>query len=218
MPAKNQGNCVKCRVWLSSSRIGPEHLCGQREGASGEWWHALGVSLFPVVLLVCWLGWAFIAAWLFLVTGSGGCSLAGAPRCRAKTLGHTGFRSWGPGLWSPGSIAEALGLSCCMACGIFPEQGSNPAPARAGGFPTTEPAGEPRDSQQTPAECFFPHSADSDWGLPYAEPLGFNSRTARRVSAVVELTPLCLSGGALGTFEGVSDHSSTSHDPCMVGF
>ena len=189
MPSKNQGNCVKCRVWLSSSRIGPEHLCGQREGASGKWWHALGVSLFPVVLLVCWLGWAFIAAWLFLVTGSGGCSLA-----------------------------EALGLSGCMACGIVPEQGSNPAPARAGGFPTTEPAGEPRDSQQTPAECFFPHSADSDWGLPYAEPLGFNSRTARRVSAVVELTPLCLSGGALGTFEGVSDHSSTSHDPWMVGF
>ena len=39
-------------------------------------------------------------------------------------------------------------LSCPKACGIFPDQGSNPAsPALAGGFPTTEPPGKPPEMQ-----------------------------------------------------------------------
>ena len=43
----------------------------------------------------------------------------------------------------------AHGLSCSMACGIFPDQGSNPCPllkpvstALAGGFLTTAPPGK----------------------------------------------------------------------------
>ena len=30
-----------------------------------------------------------------------------------------------PRLWSSGSIVAVHGLSCSMACGIFPDQGSN---------------------------------------------------------------------------------------------
>ena len=41
-----------------------------------------------------------------------------------------------------GSIVVAHKLSCSMACGIFPDQGSN-APALAGRFFTTEPPGKP---------------------------------------------------------------------------
>ena len=29
------------------------------------------------------------------------------------------------GLWSPGSVVVALGLSCSAACRIFPDQGAN---------------------------------------------------------------------------------------------
>ena len=34
----------------------------------------------------------------------------------------------GRGLWSAGSVVVAHGLSCSAACGIFPDQGSNPCP------------------------------------------------------------------------------------------
>ena len=39
--------------------------------------------------------------------------------------------------------ALKLRLSCFVACEIFPDQGSNPSPARAHGFFTTEPPGKP---------------------------------------------------------------------------
>ena len=45
--------------------------------------------------------------------------------CRAWALEHTGYRSCSSGLSSPGSVVVAHGLSCSMACGIFPDQGSN---------------------------------------------------------------------------------------------
>ena len=42
------------------------------------------------------------------------------------------------------SVVVAFGLCCSTACGIFPDQGSNPvSPALAGGFFTTEPPGKP---------------------------------------------------------------------------
>ena len=48
------------------------------------------------------------------------------------------------GLWSTGSVVVAHGLSCSVACGIFPDQGSNLLSlALVGGFFTTEPPGKP---------------------------------------------------------------------------
>ena len=51
--------------------------------------------------------------------------------CRARALGHVGLSSCGTGapqLQLPGSRAQvmALRLSRSRACGIFPDQGSNP--------------------------------------------------------------------------------------------
>ena len=60
----------------------------------------------------------------------GGCSGRGAP-----ALGRTATRqqllckgsvTGAPGLQSTGSVVVACGLSCSMACGIFPHQGLNP--------------------------------------------------------------------------------------------
>ena len=40
-----------------------------------------------------------------------------------------------PELWSTGAVVVVHGLSCSVACGIFPDQGSNPyPPALAGRF------------------------------------------------------------------------------------
>ena len=52
---------------------------------------------------------------------------------------------------SKASAAVAHGLSCSVTCGIFPDQGSDPAlgllsPAWAGRFFTTEPQGSPPDA------------------------------------------------------------------------
>ena len=106
-----------------------------------------------------WLHWVFVAAHgLSLVAASRGYS----------SFQHFGFslrwlllwRSTGSrhgasvvvarGLSSCGSRALALrlssvvhGLSCSAACGIFPDQGSNPMfPALSGGFLTTAPPGK----------------------------------------------------------------------------
>ena len=61
----------------------------------------------------------------------------------------TGCRAPGPQYMHVGSGADVprlsscgLGLSCSVACGIVPVQASNPSPALAGGFFTTEPPGK----------------------------------------------------------------------------
>ena len=74
-----------------------------------------------IVFIYFWLSWVFVAACRLLVVVV---SLVGAPR-----------------LWSTGSVVVAHGLSCSMACGIFPDQGLNPC-LPTGGFFTTEPPGK----------------------------------------------------------------------------
>ena len=49
-----------------------------------------------------------------------------------------------PGLWSTGSVIMVLRLSCPAACGIFPDQGSNPCLLHwQEDFFTTEPSQKP---------------------------------------------------------------------------
>ena len=45
---------------------------------------------------------------------------------RALTLGRVGSAVADPGLESTGSVVVAVRLSCSMAGGVFPDQGSNP--------------------------------------------------------------------------------------------
>ena len=72
-----------------------------------------------------WLCWVFISVQgLSLVAASGGHSssrCAGLSLSRPLLLRSTGSRR-------AGSVIVAHGSSCFVACGIFPDQGSNPCP------------------------------------------------------------------------------------------
>ena len=75
--------------------------------------------------LFIWLYWVFTALC--------GLSLGVASRS-SSLLGVLGLLIAGAsliaedGLWSTDSVVGARGLSCSEACGIFPDQGSNPCP------------------------------------------------------------------------------------------
>ena len=72
-----------------------------------------------------WLCWVFVSVWgLSPVAASGAHSssrCAGLSLSRPLLLRSTGSRC-------AGSVIVAHGPSCSAACGIFPDQGSNPCP------------------------------------------------------------------------------------------
>ena len=72
-----------------------------------------------------WLCWVFVSVQgLSLVAASGGHSssrCAGLSLSRPLLLRSTGSRR-------AGSVIVAHGPGCSVACGIFPDQGSNPCP------------------------------------------------------------------------------------------
>ena len=80
---------------------------------------------FKFLFIYLWLCWIFISVrGLSLVVASGVHSLS---QCVGLSL------SWPLLLWSTGSrhsgsVIVAHGPSCSVACGIFPDQGSNPCP------------------------------------------------------------------------------------------
>ena len=84
----------------------------------------LFIYLF-IFLFFFWLCWVFIAVrGLSLVTASGGHSsswCAGLSLSRPLLLRSTSSRR-------AGSVVVAHGPSCSAACGILPDQGSNPCP------------------------------------------------------------------------------------------
>ena len=81
--------------------------------------------LFIYLFIYLWLCWVFVSVQgLSLVAASGGHS---SSRCAGLSL------SWPLLLWSrgsrrAGSVIVAHGPSCSAACGILPDQGSNPCP------------------------------------------------------------------------------------------
>ena len=83
------------------------------------------VCLFVCLFIYFWLCWVFVSVWgLSLVVASGGHSssrCAGLSLSRPLLLRSTGSRH-------AGSVIVAHGPSCSVACGIFPDQGSNPRP------------------------------------------------------------------------------------------
>ena len=84
-----------------------------------------GLFKFIYFLFIFWLCWVFISLrGLSLVVASGDHSssrCAGLSLSRPLLLQSTGSRH-------AGSVIVAHGPSCSMACGIFPDQGSNPCP------------------------------------------------------------------------------------------
>ena len=77
------------------------------------------------IYIYFWLCWVFVSVrGLSPVAASGGHSssrCAGLSPSRPLLLRSTGSRH-------AGSVVVAHGLSCSAACGIFPDQGSNPCP------------------------------------------------------------------------------------------
>ena len=84
-----------------------------------------GTPLFTYLFIYFWLCWVFISVrGLSLFVASGGHSssrCAGLSLWRLLPLRSTGSRR-------TGSVVVAHGPSCSAACGILPDQGSNPCP------------------------------------------------------------------------------------------
>ena len=92
--------------------------------------HCLTCFFFFFLRCIClfiylWLCWVFVSVQgLSLVAASGGHSssrCAGLSLSQPLMLQSTGSRR-------AGSVIVAHGPSCSTACGIFPDQGSNPCP------------------------------------------------------------------------------------------
>ena len=84
-----------------------------------------GMHIFIYLFIYLWLFWVFVSVQgLSLVAASGGHSSSrcvGRSVSRPLLLRSTGSRR-------AGSVVVAHGPSCSTACGIFPDQGSNPCP------------------------------------------------------------------------------------------
>ena len=80
---------------------------------------------FIYLFIYFWLCWVFVSVWgLSLVAASGGHS---SSRCVGLSLSRP-LLSRSTGSRRAGSVVVAHGLSRSAACGIFPDQGSNPVP------------------------------------------------------------------------------------------
>ena len=72
-----------------------------------------------------WLCWVFVSVQgLSPVAASGGHS---SSQCAGLSLSRP-LLLWSTGSRRAGSVVVAHGPSCSAACGIFPDQGSNPCP------------------------------------------------------------------------------------------
>ena len=113
--------------------------------------------LLIYLFIYLWLCWVFVSVpGLSLVAASGGHSssrCAGLSLSRPLLLLSTGSRR-------AGSVVVAHGPSCSAACGIFPDQGSNPCPLQwqADSQPLCH-QGSPRDPSRSSS-----HSAAPDMG------------------------------------------------------
>ena len=109
--------------------------------------------LMYFIYLFIWLCWVFVSVrGLSLVAASRGHS---SSRCAGLSL------SWSLLLQSTGSrragsVVVAHGPSCSMACGIFPDQGSNPCPLH------WQADSQPLHHQGSPKETF--------WGSKFGSP------------------------------------------------
>ena len=106
-----------------------EVVCGNmsryRVCLSSRWMSESGKCSFIYLFIYFWLCWVFVSVRGFsLVVASGGHSSSrctGLSLSRPLLLRSTGSRR-------AGSVIVAHGPSCSAACGILPDQGSNPRP------------------------------------------------------------------------------------------
>ena len=102
-------------------------------------------GVFIYLFIYFWLCWVFVSVrGLSLVVASGGHSssrCAGLSLSRPLLLPGTGSRR-------SGSVIVAHGPSCSVACGIFPDQDSNPCPLH------WQADSQPLRHQGSPTTCF----------------------------------------------------------------
>ena len=98
--------------------------------------------IYLFLFIYFWLRWVFFAvcglsivAGVTLCCGVQACHCGGFFCCGAWDLGAwasvvmvRGLSSCARGLQSAGSVVVTHRLSCSVACGIYPDQGSNPCP------------------------------------------------------------------------------------------
>ena len=107
--------------------LGKAQLCSHFLGKFGDpCFIYLFIFKYIYLFIYFWLCWVFISVrgLFFLVAASGGHSSScctGLSLSRPLSLRSTGSRH-------AGSVAVAHGPSCSAACGIFPDQDSNPCP------------------------------------------------------------------------------------------
>ena len=104
--------------------------CAQAFSSCSEWGYSLlrcmGFSLQWLLLL--WSMGSRHAGFSSCGTQAQQLQRAGSRACRLQQLWHFGSAVVARGLQSTGSVVVGHGLSCSAACGIFPDQGSNPCP------------------------------------------------------------------------------------------
>ena len=151
------------------------------------WYSINGGCFYLFCLLYFWLCWVFIAArGLPLVAASGGYSslwcadfllwLLLLQSTGSRCAGFSSCGTWAQLSWHVGSVVVAHRLSCSTACGIFPDQRSNPCPLhwQADSYPLCH-QGSPAAfiktiiivNSEAPASQLFPTVFTSSIGLPF---------------------------------------------------
>ena len=111
-----------------------------------EYWVKNFLSFFIYLFIYFWLCWVFISVWgLSPVAASGGHS---SSRCAGLSPSRP-LPLWSTDSRCAGSVVVAHGLSCSAACGIFPDQGTNPRP------PHWQADSQPLHHQGSPLLFFF---------------------------------------------------------------
>ena len=107
-----------------------------------------------IYLFYFWLCWVFVSVrGLSLVVASGGHSsswCAGLSLLQPHLLRSTGSRR-------AGSVIVAHGPSCSAACGLFPDQGSNPCPLH------WQADSQPLRHQRSPELCSYVGITQTHW-------------------------------------------------------
>ena len=110
------------RVHFKDMRVGPFHSGKKKLYDTQVRWIFKKYLFIYLLLLACWV---FVSVrGLSLVAASGGHS---SSRCAGLSLSRP-LLLWSTGSRRAGSAVVAHGPSCSAACGIFPDQGSNPCP------------------------------------------------------------------------------------------
>ena len=117
----NRGGCAQCfGGWMGADAPGEEVTFKLT-----LFFLFLFLFKFIYLFIYFWLCWVFVSVLgRFLVAASG---VHSSSRCAGLSLSRPLFLR-GTSSRRAGSVVVAHGLSCSAACGIFPDQGSNPCP------------------------------------------------------------------------------------------